>query len=104
MNGDIQPHGLGRLFAPDERDKRFTMRAALQHPELPPRPRQRPYNLGMTLDQGNTPQCVGYSTRDKLASAPFMVHVDQGPSAFEIYTGAQKLDEWPGENYEGTSV
>jgi hypothetical protein len=98
-------HGLGRRFAPDDRDRRFSMQATVfPHPALPPRPRQRPYNLGMTLDQGATSQCVGYSCRDKLASAPFMVHVDQGPSAFEIYTGAQKVDEWPGEDYDGTSV
>src|SRR5678815_2405990 len=98
-------HGFGRRAAPDERDRRFLMRETVfPHPLLPPRPRQRPYNLGASLDQGQTNQCVGYSCRDKLASAPFMVHPDQGPSPFEIYKGAQANDEWPGENYEGSSV
>lgn len=102
---DTNEHGLGRLYSPDPRDRRFLMRdVVFPHPELAPRPRKRPYNLGPTLDQGQTPQCVGFSSRDKLASAPIMVHNDQGPSPSEIYAGAQKNDEWPGEDYEGTSV
>jgi len=101
----VIPHGLGRLAAPDERDKRFLMRATVfQHPDLAPRPRKQPYNLGPTLDQGQTSACTGFSARDKLASAPIMVHNDQGPTAPDIYRGAQENDEWPGTDYEGSSV
>lgn len=102
---DELPHGLGRLAAPDARDRRFLMRdAVFPHPELLPRPRKRPYNLGPTLDQGRAPMCVGFSARDKLASAPIMVHNDQGPTPIQIYDGAQQNDEWEGTNYDGTSV
>lgn len=105
MPDNPQPQfGLGRLFAPDDRDRNFPMRLAMAHPELPPRPRKRPYNLGATLDQGRYPYCVGYSCRGKLAAAPIMLHSDQGPSATEIYNGAQRNDEWPGEDYDGSSV
>ncbi len=100
---DELPHGLGRRHAPDERDKRFLMRETV-FPHVLPKPRKRPYNLGPTLDQGASSQCVGYSSRDKLASAPLMVRGETGPTPFEIYKGAQARDEWPGEDYEGTSV
>jgi hypothetical protein len=106
MADDVSDYGLGRLKASDERDRRYAMRATVfEQPErIPPKPRKRPYNLGPTLDQGRTSQCVGYSSRDKLASAPFMVKTGVGLTPYEIYQGAQERDEWPGENYEGTSV
>lgn len=98
-------YGLGRLHAPDARDRRFSISSVVfPHEALPPRPRQRPYNLGATLNQGSTSRCVGYSCRDKIASAPLMYHADQGPSPDEIYVGAQDNDEWEGHDYEGTSV
>lgn len=95
-------HGLGRLHAPDARDKRFLMRDV---PKVkPPKPRKRPYNLGPTLDQGQTNQCVGFSARDKLASAPLMVQDGKGPTPYDLYKGAQANDEWDGDLYEGSSV
>src|SRR5687767_10267975 len=103
---DLAQHGLGRLKAPDERDRRFLMSATV-FPErelIPPKPRVRPYNLGITLDQGSTSECVGYSARDKLSSAPLMVPATKGPSASDLYKGAQAHDEWDGDNYEGSSV
>jgi hypothetical protein len=82
------------------------MRAALRQAVklVQPKPRQRPYNLGPTLNQGSTPQCVGYSCRHKLMAAPIMVKPELGLSEHEIYLEAQKRDEWPGENYDGSSV
>ncbi len=100
---EVSVHGLGRLVAPDDRDRRFLARAVL-FPNVAPKPRIRPYQLGPTLDQGETPQCVGYSCRDKLASAPITMKEGQGPDAPTIYAGAQRVDEWEGEDYEGTSV
>lgn len=56
-------------------------------------------------NQGNTPQCVGYAWAHWLEDGPV------GQSGIApiiqpkiIYEQAQKLDEWPGENYQGTSV
>lgn len=96
-------HGLGRLKSRDERDRRFLMRENV-FAQLPPKPRKRPYNLGPTLDQLNTPQCVGFSGRDKLASAPLMMGEGVGPSPVQLYRGAQDNDEWFGNDYDGTSV
>lgn len=98
-----RPYGMGRMHATDPRDLRFAM-ARVVLPMKAPKPRTYPYHLGATLDQGSTPQCVGYSNRHKLAAAPIMVVPGRGLSAFECYVGAQRNDEWPGEAYEGTSV
>jgi|SRR5690349_22174584 len=62
----------------------------------------RYYRMGPVLDQGSTPMCVGYGWRQWLSSAVLMTK--DGPSAPVIYREAQKLDEWPGEDYDGTSV
>lgn len=98
-------NSFGRLPAPpDARDLRFTMRAAMPviKAVAPPTPRKRAYRDGPLLDQGNYPHCVGYSARGFLDAAPLMTK--GGETATAIYHGAQKLDEWAGENYDGTSV
>ncbi len=90
---------FGRRYAPDPRDARFPMRAA-----LPARVAivSKFYQIGPILDQGNTPQCVGYSGKQFLQSDP--VQTMDGPSAEQLYHEAQQNDEWPGEDYDGTSV
>ena len=101
-------NSFGRLVAPaDARDLQFLMRGA--RPQIAkavgkPKPRLRPYKDGPLLDQGQTPQCVGYSSRGFLDAAPLMSKPSEGPSATQIYKDAQDRDEWPGTNYAGTSV
>lgn len=101
-------NNFGRLRAPlDGRDFRFMMRAMT--PQIiavsgKPKPRTSPYRLGPVLDQGQTSQCVGYASRSFLDAAPIMSKAIVGPSATDIYRAAQELDEWPGTNYDGTSV
>jgi hypothetical protein len=90
---------FGRRHAPDARDQAYPMRALLPK-RIPVGTRY--YRTGPVLDQGSTPQCVGYGWRQWLSSALLMTK--DGPSAPTIYREAQKLDEWPGENYDGTSV
>lgn len=100
-------NSFGRIVAPpDARDLQYSMRAMLPQVKTAaaPKPRQRPYNDGPLLDQGQTPQCVGYSARGFLDAAPIMSKPAEGPSATELYKGAQVLDEWSGEDYDGTSV
>lgn len=89
-------HGLGRLYAPDERDNLHlmsvepTLRTVMHWPGA------------VILDQGNTPQCVGYAWKGYKKIAPVITNT--GLLAPQIYRRAQQLDEWPGENYPGTSV
>lgn len=101
-------NSFGRLVAPkDANDLSYLMRAARPQIVLAvgkPKPRKTAYRDGPLLDQGQTPQCVGYSCRGFLDGAPIMSNPNQGPSATEIYHMAQERDEWPGTNYDGSSV
>jgi hypothetical protein len=66
----------------------------------------RPSNL--RLDQGSEGACVGFGWTAELIAEPMAVKLgDLSASnrfARELYWQAQRIDEWPGENYEGTSV
>ena len=56
-------------------------------------------------NQRNLPHCVGYSWAHWVEDGP-VGHEGTPPiiSPVTIYNEAQKIDEWPGENYAGTSV
>ncbi len=90
---------LGRLVSKDERDKKFLLAKPKRTETLPDR---RVWNISGILDQGNTPQCVGHAGRHYLNAGPIVNK--GGPSARGLYDMAQQNDEWPGTNYEGTSV
>ena len=91
--------GLGRIHIPDARDKRFPMRA--------PRT-QRTWRYwtvpGEVNDQGNTSHCVGHSCEAWLRAYPIVNAYPDRLDPADIYHAAQKVDQWPGEAYEGTSV
>lgn len=100
--------GFGRRISPDDpRDLQFRMRAAIPQIDLRigrPAPRLGPYRERPPLNQGQTPQCVGYSGRGFLNAAPMMSRPDFPPTATELYNAARRNDEWPGEDYDGSSV
>jgi len=56
-------------------------------------------------NQGRTSQCVGYAWSHWIEDGP-ITHTGTPPIVRPdvIYYNAQKIDEWPGENYNGTSV
>jgi hypothetical protein len=97
-------HGLGRRYAEDVRDIQYPMRAL-----LPAEASTRPYRYwnasGWWGDQGNTPQCVAYAWTHWLEDGPVG---QRGPAPVvppaAIYKEAQAVDEWPGSDYDGTSV
>lgn len=100
----IQKIKFGRLHAKDDRDKLFLVK-----PLLPTAPIhiQRYWNDKRWWgDQGKTPQCVGYAWTHWLEDGPVVpktrVHPAVAPS--KIYKLAQTLDEFPGEDYDGTTV
>jgi hypothetical protein len=95
--------GLGRRHAPDQRDRRFLMADVLV-PETP-----RPYRVWQGnryhLDQGRTPECVAYSWTHFLVDSPTTHTLERLPlTADALYQEAQQVDEWPGSDYDGTSV
>ena len=94
---------LGRIHAPDERDSKYTIKQLLKPSSL------RLYRYwndnGWWGDQGNTPQCVAFAWTHWVEDGP-VTHPGKAPIVVpsELYTAAQRIDEWPGENYDGTSV
>lgn len=92
-------YGLGRLHAPDERDQRFLLPARrLEAKQIT----RRMWTAGGVLDQGSTPQCVGYSSYGFLTASPIRNRPPFNPET--LYREAQDNDEWPGNDYDGSSV
>lgn len=96
------PGLLGRLVAKDSRDARFPLSALIRKAPERPAPSYRYWTGGPILDQGQTSSCVGHGWRAFLNVSP--IREKGGPDAMAIYHGAQQNDEFPGENYDGTSV
>lgn len=92
--------GLGRLHAPDARDKTYRMMSFL--PTVPPAKTFRYYKLGPILDQGSTGTCVGHAWRSFLSSAPIMT--TGGPEPFDIYRGAIAIDEFADNDNDGIAM
>ena len=90
---------LDRLIEFDERSREFPIRTLLTATTR----RSYTWRVGVSLDQGNEGACVGFGWAHELSARP-SVHPMTNASAFTIYYAAQKVDAWPGEDYEGTSV
>jgi hypothetical protein len=105
---------LGRTYIEDERDKKYLInnhlnlliqsKNNLTNPRLKITSKYWDDN-GWWGNQKNTPHCVGYSWAHWVDDGPIK-HLGQKPfvNPTIIYENAQKLDQWPGENYAGTSV
>jgi len=97
---------LGRVEKKDDRDLNYLISEHLSITKGPLKITSKYWDdSGWFGDQGSTPQCVGYAWAHWIEDGP-VVHQGSHPvvSPSLIYTEAQKLDEWPGENYDGTSV
>lgn len=92
---------LGRVKQHDPRSRDYPARGVLYRADAPLHSRTWPCDL--LLDQGQTPSCVGNAFTYELAAVPVPIHGLSEDFARRLYNRAQQLDEWPGENYEGTS-
>jgi hypothetical protein len=92
---------LDRIPQFDERSRDYPIRALV--PEEKPL-RSRGWSCPIWLDQGQEGACVGFSWSHELAATPVKVEGVDDEFARGIYKDAQKVDEWPGEDYSGTSV
>jgi hypothetical protein len=88
-----------RLPSTDQRNRLFPIRALL--PDKPPR--SYSWSVGVHLDQGQEGACVGFAWGHELAAKPVPVPTSN-LDALVIYKRARQLDEWEGEDYDGTSV
>jgi hypothetical protein len=94
---------LGRIYRDDIRNEDYPMRLAIpEGADLADKTWALPRSK--FLDQGQTPECTGFSAAHDLSASPSALsHVDAG-LAHQIYLEARRDDEWPGEDYEGSSV
>lgn len=90
--------GMGRLVQKDKRNLEFP----LPKMEVPKDVRRRHWWAGPVYDQKDTPQCVGYAGFGWLTGGPVTNHPDFAPA--DLYHWAQQNDEWPGQDYDGTST
>lgn len=103
------PKPLGRVYSEDKRDSKFLITNKIPVSVL--KPSKTVITSKIWPDevwwgnQGNTPTCVGYAWAHYIEDGP-ITHTGLKPviSPITIYNEAQKIDEWPGEKYAGTSV
>lgn len=89
-----------RLVHFDERSRSFPIRTLIR----PKEPVTRIWRASKVfLDQGQEGACVGFGWTHELGSTPIRYSVDEN-LARKLYHEARKLDDFPGEDYEGTSV
>lgn len=104
-------YGLGRRFKEDARDGAYQIKTLLATKAVPFAAGHYKYwwANGWWGNQGGFPHCVAYAWVHWLEDAP-ITHAPRTPGAptpfntDTIYNSAQKVDEWPGEDYAGTSV
>jgi len=91
---------LGRLKERDEASRNFPIRALIAQEK----PRSYHWECKPSLNQGREGACVGFAFSHEAAAEPVVVKKVTNKVARAIYKRAQQLDNYPGEDYEGTSV
>lgn len=90
---------LDRLPEFDPRSRRYGIAATLDVTT----PRSYTWRCDVWLDQGYEGACVGHAWAHENAARP-VVRASSSELAFGIYYDARRVDQWPGEDYDGTSV
>jgi hypothetical protein len=93
-------YGFGRLKEFDERSRNFPSRKLTRGFT----PKTTYWKCAKVLDQGVQPYCVGFSWAHEIIANPVPVLTIDNNYAISLYHGAQQNDEWPGEDYDGSSV
>ena len=102
-----QERNFGWRSRHDARSLNYPMRSLLDQRKI--EIKKTMWEEGIVLDQGSEGACVGFAWMGELLAKP--VQPKEQPTfekgnrvAYEFYRRAQQIDEWPGEDYEGTSV
>lgn len=91
----------------DPRSKNYSIRSLFRDKKITPR--KVMWKEGIVLDQGSEGACVGFGWMTEILAEPFAPDIQPSESfanslAFKYYDRAKRLDDWPGEDYDGTSV
>lgn len=95
-----QERVLDRRVKFDEKSRNFPIRATISKTE----PRSYTWKCNTWLDQGREGACTGFSVSHEYAAKPKEVTNLTNADAQAIYYRARQIDEWEGEDYEGSSV
>lgn len=103
--------GIGERPAFDGRDSLHLMAPVLEEALAGSSlPEERFWQIGRISDQGSEGACVGHAWTGWLNCTPVRPKAStqeryyNDSYANDLYRAAQKVDEWPGEDYEGTST
>lgn len=94
---------LDRIPQFDDRSKAFHVMSVID-PKQAKKPRSYTWSVDQWLDQGQEGACVGFAWTHELIARPVKFGSATEDYARDIYHQAQDVDEWPGHDYEGTSV
>ena len=89
-----------RVVRFDERSRNYPVRALIAQTT----PRSYTWRCNGWLDQGSEGACTGFATTHEAIARPKEIYGLNNAVAQQIYYRARELDEWPGEDYEGSSV
>lgn len=96
---------LDRLRKPDLRSLGYLIKdVPILIGEYKPRSYSWSLDPAVRLDQGSEGACVGFGWSHELATRPAPVKGVTNDYGRGIYFRAQRVDEWEGEQYSGTSV
>jgi hypothetical protein len=104
--GGPTEYGLGRVHAPDDRDRNFRLAEHLGLEGETLTGVKGWWEGGAWYNQGNTGTCVGHGWAHEIEDAP-VTHPNEVVDPFAIYDLATTLDEWSdndGDRSAGTSV
>ena len=96
-----QDKRLDRIVQFDERSRQYPIRHLIAATSAP---RSYTWRCDVYLNQKSEGACAGFAVTHEAAAKPVRVLGLTEQIARDVYHRAQDLDEWPGHDYEGTSV
>lgn len=90
-----------RICRHDERSRQFPIMALIKKSVSPV---TKIWDCSIVLDQGREGACTGFGTSHEGAAEPCVVPNITNETAKKLYYRARQLDDFPGEDYEGSTV
>lgn len=101
MREPLPDRTYDRVVSFDERSRQFPVRTLIEATK----PRSYTWRSPVHLDQGREGSCVGHGWAHQVGSSPKgQPALATSALALALYHEAQTMDEWPGEDYSGSSV